>query len=499
MNASADNSRLMGFHFPARNQHPSLGWRGWLLVVSVSMTVCCFKLGDARALTEHEIYVAGGAKQMMLDRDWLFPKIGDQLWLEKPPLLHWLVAISATMFGGFTEATVRLPSALAGVGVVVLMTSLALHWFGTRVALVTGLVQTTAVYFITYARLAEADMVLALVVVSALFVFVRLHSIGGAWLKPSRHLAVLFWGLVGLSNLAKGPGFGPLLILTPCVGFLTWQRNRAGWRRMVSWPGFALAIALGVSWPLVAASRSPEALELWRRLIVGRALTGSGFGQPWSYYLTTWIWQLLPWTMALFLAAGGSLRRAKHQPDSPDRFLWCWAVLPIALLSFSHGKHHHYIIASLCAFSPLIALGLLRCGPRIATTCIVLAIAGCLYVHARVLPAQDPARYDRDFLRSVRSLVPPTVPLAATGGPEIARHIFYIEPPPEGVQNPADLAKRFAKIPIFYLIARRSVEPQLTRLGHLGVVAQSKYTRKEKNPADRFTLFRIETGALANP
>ncbi len=50
--------------------------------------------------------VAGGAKQMALDHDWLFPKIGNRLWLEKPPLLHWLVVVSAKLFGGFSETAV---------------------------------------------------------------------------------------------------------------------------------------------------------------------------------------------------------------------------------------------------------------------------------------------------------------------------------------------------------------------------------------------------------
>jgi len=481
------------------NEQASLGWRDWLLVVAVALTVCCFQLGNARALTEHEIYVAGGAKQMTMEGNWFFPKIGDQFWLEKPPLLHWLVAISATIFGRFTEATVRLPSALAGVGVVVLMTSLALHWFGRRAAVVTGLVQTTAVYFITYARLAEADMLLTLIVVSALCVFARLQSIGGAWPKPSRHLATFFWALAGLSNLAKGPGFGVVLILVPCVGYLIWERKADGLRRMISWPGFVIAIVLGVSWPLVVALHNPEVRELWRVLIVERAVSGSGFEQPWWYYLTTWTWQLLPWTVALLLAVGTSLKRARQQPNSPDKFLWCWAILPIALLSLSRGKHHHYIIAPLCAFSPLIALGLLRCGPRIVGTCLVLVIAGCLYVHARVLPDRDPARDDRDFLRSVRSYVPTNTPLVATGGPEIARHIFYVEPPPIGVQNPAEVANRFARSPAFYLIARRSAESQLATIGRIEVLAQSRHTRKEKSPADRFTLFRIDPGVMASP
>jgi 4-amino-4-deoxy-L-arabinose transferase-like glycosyltransferase len=159
----------------------SLGWRAWLLILSITITVCCFGLSDARTLTEHEIFVAGGAKQMALDHDWLFPKIGDHPWLEKPPLLHWLVIVSAKLLGGFFETAVRLPSVLAGLGVVIVMTLLGLRWFGARVAIFTALLHTTTVYFITYARLAETEMLLAFIVILALFVFVRLHSIGGVW------------------------------------------------------------------------------------------------------------------------------------------------------------------------------------------------------------------------------------------------------------------------------------------------------------------------------
>ena len=102
---------------------------------------------------------------MSVDHDWLFPKIGDQLWLEKPPLLHWLEIVSARLFGGFSETTVRLPSVLAGLGIVVLMTKLAFGWFGAPVAVFTALIQTTTVHFITYARLAEAEILLAFFIV----------------------------------------------------------------------------------------------------------------------------------------------------------------------------------------------------------------------------------------------------------------------------------------------------------------------------------------------
>jgi hypothetical protein len=57
----------------------------------------------------------------------------------------------------------------------------------------------------------------------------------------------------------------------------------------------------------------------------------------------------------------------------------------------------------------------------------------------------------------------------------------------------------FGRVPVFYLITRQSAEAELTKIGRASVVAQSQHTSKEKNPADRFTLFRIETGLNASP
>jgi 4-amino-4-deoxy-L-arabinose transferase-like glycosyltransferase len=67
------------------------------LVVALTILVYGFNLGGARALTYHELYVACGAKQMAANGDLVLPRIGDRLWLEKPPLSHWLVLVSASV------------------------------------------------------------------------------------------------------------------------------------------------------------------------------------------------------------------------------------------------------------------------------------------------------------------------------------------------------------------------------------------------------------------
>jgi hypothetical protein len=288
-----------------------------------------------------------------------------------------------------------------------------------------------------------------------------------------------------------------MLILAPCVAFLVLKRDRAAWMRMISVPGFILGLVIGLAWPVAVAWRSSGARELWQAEIVKRTVGDVGYDQGWWHYLTTVPWQLLPWTAVLLLAVGPSWARARRTPDSADRFIWCWALAPIVVLSLFRGKHHHYIISCLTGLSPLCALGLLRLGTRVATAALVLAIAGIIFVHARILPERDRSREDRLFLKSVRNLVPDDVPLAATGGREIARHIFYVEPPPIGIWNPEDL-DRLGGAP-FYLITRRKLEDRLTKLGQVSVVAQSLHTRKEQTSADRFTLFRVEPSRISSP
>jgi len=119
-----------------------------------------------------------------------------------------------------------------------------------------------------------------------------------------------------------------------------------------------------------------------------------------------------------------------------------------------------------------------------------------LYVDARLLPARDRCRDDRDFLQSVRVLVPADSILVATEGMEIARHIFYIEPAPEGVWKFEDLRRRFAG-KRFYVVTRRFHQADLQMLGRVELLAESRYTRKEQTPADRFALFLVEPSATS--
>ena len=114
--------------------------RSWMLLLGTCLALYCINLGGARVLTHHEIDVAGGARQMIAEGDWLIPKIGDHSWLEKPPLLHWLAASLIIIFGEASEWVVRLPSVAAGVVLVLLVAMTVGRWLDEKAGLVAGLI-----------------------------------------------------------------------------------------------------------------------------------------------------------------------------------------------------------------------------------------------------------------------------------------------------------------------------------------------------------------------
>jgi len=349
-----------GMHSP-RGIRP-FGRVGWasqrtLLVLTAVLYLTC--LGSNRALTDHEALMAGSAKQMVQQGDWLLLRIGDQLWLEKPPLPQWLAAITAIEFGVFNEWTMRLPFALTGIGLILVVTQLMSRLLGPKLGLLAGFVQATSVYQISYARLAESDVLLQLFVMSAIAVFVDTEREREALsARDQRRRLWAFWVLIGCTNLAKGLVFGTVLTLLTCGGWFLVRGDWWGWRRWFSPVGMIAAVVIAAAWPVAVVLSDPTALQLWTDHTVGRAAGSIGYTKPFWYYATTWPTQLLPWTPFFVIGLPASFRLLRSEPHGPDRFLWWWMLSQPLLLSLSSGKHHHYLIYALPACSAITARGL---------------------------------------------------------------------------------------------------------------------------------------------
>jgi 4-amino-4-deoxy-L-arabinose transferase-like glycosyltransferase len=352
----------------------TLRGREYVLLFLFSIVLFGYSMIGGRPLTMHEAVLPQSSCEMLADGDWIIPKSGGRPWLERPPLPQWITVGTAVALGTCAkEWVVRLPTTLIATSVVLLLARMAANWFGRTIGLLSGLLLATMFEFTRYAWLAEADIFLCGIVTAAIAIFVHLEF----FQKPPPGAPPRFWGsrstrvwlffvLLGMTNLVKGLLFGTVMTLAPLVGFLLWNANRTQIARYLWVWGWLVFLAIAGAWPLAAWLRYPDVIELWWFDLGGR-LSGdyAAINQPLWYYPVTLAWVTLPWTIPAAFGLTMTWKRASDVPLSPERFLWCWAVLPIAVFSFASGKHHHYLLQCLAPWAVLGSLGLVWLRDRI--------------------------------------------------------------------------------------------------------------------------------------
>jgi 4-amino-4-deoxy-L-arabinose transferase-like glycosyltransferase len=78
-----------------------------------------------RVLTQHEVFAAQTAREMLATGDWVVPHFAGRARLNKPPGMYYLIAGSMAVFQSRAEWVARLPAALAGVATALMVARLA--------------------------------------------------------------------------------------------------------------------------------------------------------------------------------------------------------------------------------------------------------------------------------------------------------------------------------------------------------------------------------------
>jgi 4-amino-4-deoxy-L-arabinose transferase-like glycosyltransferase len=497
---------------------PGKSGRRWTLaIVAISVLTLAPGLGASR-LSYHEAIVGQGAREMLASGDWLVPTIDGRPWLEKPPLLHWLVMLTGSIAGDVTELAARLPSALAAGLLALAVATLASRRFGATVGGLAGCIQATTSWTVIRGRLADADMLLACLIAWTIVALDRLRDETRP-LQERQRFARLFWLALGATSLVKGIYFGAALILATTALILAMDRDRSTLKSLINVPGMALALLIILAWPALILSGHPKTLSLWTNHVADRLAdrpeTFAGQASWWAYVPAV-LTLTLPWTPLAIVGAYHSYKRAVRDRRGPDRLLWAWAVGPIALLSLATIKNAHYAIHALAPWSVWAALGVARVGdwleargrsrPRMARrlvfafTVLSLAIGlgfgiiaprldrrgvewGFYQVAARSMGEGEPLvlLYD-DWDR---------LPYPTPFGPvphDLAVRLYYLRRPAtwrEGVGQWSGLPAR-----TFVAIARDRDLDGLARVGRVEKLVQGPPARWDRT----FALYRVSPG-----
>ena len=125
-------------------------------------------LGKLALMEPDEERNAEVAREMKQSGAWLIPTYDGLPYLDKPAFYFKTVALSFAAFGE-SNAAARLPSALSGFALLVLLFGFCRRAYSERCAALAVLVVATSPLYIAFARLVIMDMTLAFFVCASIF------------------------------------------------------------------------------------------------------------------------------------------------------------------------------------------------------------------------------------------------------------------------------------------------------------------------------------------
>jgi 4-amino-4-deoxy-L-arabinose transferase-like glycosyltransferase len=297
-----------------------------------------------------EVRYAQVAREMAESGQWLVPHLNYEIYPDKPPLFFWLVALSAKLLGGFSTIAAVLPSALAGIGTVILTYLLAKKMFRSRfVGFLAGVILATSVEFLNLSSMGRMDIALTFFETLSLFYFWRWHIEGRrAYLFP-------FYIGMALAVLVKGPvGLLPLPI---ALIYLATLKQGAKTRQMRLGLGLLVMAAIIACWLVPAAFAGGEAYwkEILGKQIFGRVHNSWSHRKPFYFFLQTFPADFLPWFALLPAALIRYGRERAERTSIETKFLVTWFLTIFIFFTLISGKRNVYIMPLYPACSLFLA------------------------------------------------------------------------------------------------------------------------------------------------
>jgi 4-amino-4-deoxy-L-arabinose transferase-like glycosyltransferase len=341
-----------------------------VIILALLSTLLLFGRLGCPLLEPEEARYAEIPRQMLVEGRWIVPVLHGDDYLQKPPLLYWLIMICYQIFGVHDWAA-RLVPGITGILVVLVTYGWSRRALGPRAALASGFILCLSAQFLYLAGMVAMDSLLCLWVIGGL-------ASGHLALSPPQNesqttkikeksLAPSWWLTsalcCGLGVMTKGP-VAVVLVVGPLAGWLFLERRRAR-VGLTSRAGY-LAVVLLVAgpWYMAVSLRDPQATGsfFWLHNIV-RYLAPFDHEKPAWFYLPGLAIGTLPWALLLVALvpylARRSPRWALRRPAALGfvllAFSWC-----LIFFSLSGCKRTAYILPAL----PLLAMILGTCAAR---------------------------------------------------------------------------------------------------------------------------------------
>jgi 4-amino-4-deoxy-L-arabinose transferase-like glycosyltransferase len=234
------------------------------------------------------------AVQMLDSGNYLVPYIAARPYLNKPPLINWIVAAAFQLSGIRNEWTARLPSSLFVLAVALMLATIGRASLGSNGAFAAALCWLTTLGLIEKGRMIEIEAIYCSLFAFALLLWLIL------W-QQKRSLWLTFivpWIFLGFGLLAKGPSH--VLFFYFIVGAVLWRQRRL---RDLTYPahfiGILIMLAIFALWaiPYLRALPVHSTLAAWSRETADALHGKEGRSENWLLNFPRGFGYLLPWIL----------------------------------------------------------------------------------------------------------------------------------------------------------------------------------------------------------
>lgn len=332
---------------PGAPNRPALRDCSASLLLLVIAGLLFFARLDSPLLEPEDAFYAEIPRQMLAGDQWLVPTHDGRPYLEKPPLLFWLIMACYGTFGVHDWAA-RIVPGFAGLGIILVTFWWGRRLLGFRAGLAGALMLCLSVRFIHQTRMISMDGLLCFWILSGL-------ALGQQALQSGK----LRWRLWLLSALACGLGMltkGPvaiILVTVPLMGYQILNRQAAR-PRISSWLAYlAAALSLPLPWFLAVAWRMPDFAQqlLWNHHVHLRFVQPM-HEQPWWYYLPLLFLGMLPWAFLVPGTIKQLIRTGKSKVPAEVWFLLLCTSWCVLFFSLAPCKRIGYMVPAM----PTLAL-----------------------------------------------------------------------------------------------------------------------------------------------
>jgi 4-amino-4-deoxy-L-arabinose transferase-like glycosyltransferase len=342
------------------------------------------------------------ARNMLASGDWVTARLDGVAYLEKPPLLYWLIAGSYKVFGVHDWAA-RIPVALSALALCLVTAVFGAWAFGRQAGVFAGLCMSTCVGLWLFTRILLPDAMLTLTIAVAMWSFLRVLDpeerhprVWAAALAASLGVGLLLKSLIGVVF-----PIGAAVIYLLCTRQLF---SALVWRRLRPFSGLLVILLIAAPWHILATLRNPPYFSFtmnsipgeyhgffWFFFINEQLLRFLNLRYPRDYdtvprlyfWLLNLVW-LFPWSVYLPAAVKLSYRPV-NRAGRARLLALCWAGFVLVFFTFSTTQEY-YSMPCYPAFALLLGSALETDRPWIRRgTRILGVVAGTLALGAVVI------------------------------------------------------------------------------------------------------------------